>query len=134
MGGRKTFEDMSPWVPERPSPWVRLPFSPQGQSLVIGTASANVCKLAKYQNYRWVVKDLQLSMGVNGLSFIFSPGGRLLAARHTDGILALWDPVTGKLVQRLGECQSQTFYTFSGNGRMLAVAEHRHVYLWPVGI
>jgi WD40 repeat protein len=83
-----------------------LAFSPQGQSLVIGTANANVCKLAQYQNSMWVVKDLELAMEVKGVDFIFYPGGRLLAARHVDGILALWDPVAGKLIQRLGECMS----------------------------
>jgi WD40 repeat protein len=130
------FEDISPWVPGTLfTPRGRLPSSPQGQSLIIGTANANVCKLAQYQNSTWVVNDLHLATEVSSLYFIFSPGGRLLAARHVDGILAaLWDPVAGKLVQTLGECQRQRFSTFSGNGRMLAVAEHRHVSLWPVGI
>jgi WD40 repeat protein len=118
-----SFQDLSPWVSEtafRPS----LPFSPQGQSFVIGTADANVCKLAQYQNYIWVVKVLELSMEVDGLYFLFSPDGRLLATRHRDGNLALWDPVAGKLVQTLGECQHPPVcVTFSGDGRMLATAD-----------
>jgi WD40 repeat protein len=129
------FEDMSPWLlgtllTQRG----RLPFSPQGQSLIIGTASANICKLAQYQNAMWVVNDLLLAMEVEGLYFIFSPGGRLLAARKMDGILALWDPGAGKLVQALGVCRNLNFLAFSGNGRMLAVAEHLHVSFWAVGI
>jgi WD40 repeat protein len=128
------FGDIRPWLPETLfTPCGRLPSSPRGQSLVIGTANANVCKLAQYQNSMWVVKDLQLSMEVNGLYFIFSPSGRLLAARHVDGVLALWDPVAGKLVQTLGECQHLTFLALSANRRMLAVADHRHVSFWPVG-
>jgi WD40 repeat protein len=127
-----TFEDLSPWVLTNSRPI--LSFSPQGQSLIIGTASTNVCKLAQYQKSIWVVKDLHLAMEVNGLYFIFSPGGRLLAARKIDGILALWDPVAGKLVQTLGECQHLIFLAFSGNGRMLAVADGFHVSFWPIGI
>jgi WD40 repeat protein len=129
------FEDISPWVPPSSStPRVRLPCSPQGQSLIIGTASANVCKLAKYQNDTWVVKDLQLSMEDDALNFIFSPDGRLLAARKIDDVLALWDPVAGKLVQTLGECQHWTSLAFSGDGKRLAVAEARQVSLWPIVI
>jgi WD40 repeat protein len=129
------FGDISPWLPEMLfTPHGRLPSSPQGQSLIIGTANANVCKLAQYQNATWVVKDLHMAMEVKGLYFIFSPAGRLFAARETDGILALCDPVAGKLVQTLGECQHLSLLAFSGNGRMLAVAEDCHVSLWPVGI
>jgi WD40 repeat protein len=130
-----TFEDLSTWVPETLfTPRGRLPFSPQGESLIMGTAAADVCKLAQYQNSRWVVKDLHLAIEVNGLYFIFSPGGRLLAARHVDGILALWDPVAGKLIQRLGECQHPTSLAFSVDGKMLAVTKQRQISLWPVGI
>jgi WD40 repeat protein len=128
-----TFENLGQWAPTKTRPILSL--SPQGQSLIIGTASANVCKLAQYQNSTWVVKDLHLAMEVNSLHFVFSPGGRLLAARKIDGILELWDPVAGKLIQRLGECLDPTFLAFSGDGKMLAaIAEHRHVSLWPVGI
>jgi WD40 repeat protein len=135
-----SFQDLSPWVPEtafRRLPF-SLPFSPKGQSIVIGTVDANACKLAQYQNYIWVVKVLEFSMEVNSLYFLFSPGGRLLATRHKDGVLTLWDPVAGKLVQTLGECQHPpTYSTFSGDGRMLATAndEHSHYFsLWPIDI
>jgi WD40 repeat protein len=137
-GGDDTaFDDISPRVKrsEFTNGPDRLPFSPQGQSFIIGTASVNVCKLAEYQNSMWVVKDLQLSMEVNGLYFFFSPGGRLLAARQIDGIMALWDPVAGTMVQTLGQCQDPKFLAFSGDGKMLAVLdEFSHVYLWPVVI
>jgi hypothetical protein len=65
-----TFEDLSPWEPQLRS---ILPFAPGGQSLVIGTANTNLCKLAQYQNSIWVVKDLHLAMEVNGLYLIFPP-------------------------------------------------------------
>jgi WD40 repeat protein len=126
------FEDISTCVPNNGRPI--LAFSPQGQALVIGTANANVCKLAQYQHYMWVVKDLNLAMGLNGLCFIFFPGNRLLAARHVDGILALWDPVAGKLIQRFGECMSPSSLALSGDERMLAVAEHLHISFWPIGM
>src|SRR5207237_6412917 len=72
--------------------------SPDGTRLAF--ASANVLQVFDVETGNEVSKVLGLRTGPVGL--LFSPDGRVLAARTMDGGATLWEATTGREVQELG--------------------------------
>jgi len=61
----------------------------------------------------------------------FSPDGRTLATGTWDGTVKLWDSATRRLTGSLrSQCHRVTALSFSGDGRILAVACRDRVTLW----
>ncbi len=63
-------------------------------------------------------------------SFSFSPDGKMLASRHTGGVIVLWDCTTGRKVKQLqapgadaGEQGSRGSVAWSPAGKLLAAAQ-----------
>jgi WD40 repeat protein len=61
----------------------------------------------------------------------FSPDGSTLATSGPNGIVSLWDPVTGRQLLRLhGSTERVSSVRFSGDGTVLVVGHAKEVWIW----
>ncbi len=116
-----------------------LAFSPSSTTLAIagrvGNGGGGICV--------WDIATAGCTSGfASAYSVAFSPDGKTLAAgddtsgaNGTDGIIKLWNVVTGKLAATLTDPGSQGAFSvaFSPDGRTLAAGDgNGSVYLWNV--
>jgi WD40 repeat protein len=70
--------------------------------------------------------------GGSMVSVSFSPGGDLLAALSSEGVVCLFDPVHRKLVRTLAGGEAAFNVAFSHDGRRLATANGDFAFVWDV--
>lgn len=66
------------------------------------------------------------------VSTSFSPGGDLLAALSSKGVVSLFDPVHRKLLRTLGDGEAGFNLVFSNNGKRVAIASGDFASVWDV--
>ena len=69
------------------------------------------------------------------LSVAFSPNGKIVADGYRNGIINLWDAITGELLETLNGHSSDVFsVVFSQDGRSLASGSNdKTINIWRAG-
>ena len=86
-----------------------------------------------YRTWNTTKKD-QIEVGSHGVfdkAFAFSPSSRLVVFVSGDGILKLWDVVSGAVNDMLGGANGDcTMVAFSPDGKLIASATYSTINLW----
>ncbi len=84
------------------------------------TGTGKLLRRVRLQNNRFGVTRLD-----------FSPDGRQLLTKGTDGIVHLWNPTTGEELQQFPSTGNISWsYAFAPDGKTLITGHDSHVSLW----
>jgi WD40 repeat protein len=120
----------SPLENDAPETVIRLKFSPDGKTLVLGTLSGSILL--------WDVSKHELSATLHHtnrlFALAFSPDGKILASGGTDGKIILWNTATNQEIDTLdGHVNVVESIAFSPQGKILASGNgDGSIILWDV--
>lgn len=104
---------------------------PEGRTVAAASMTDRTVKLFDLQS-RQIVATLPHSESVGALAV--SPDGKLLASGCDDGTIRLWDVAARQVTVQWTNANAQpvSALLFSGDGKVLAWADHEHAVLWDV--
>lgn len=108
-----------------------LAFSPDGQTLAIGTAyaeSVELRSLARGKKSVWLRGHAD-----DNLSAEFSPDGALVATSARDGTVRLWESATGKLLATFQSLPDKEWVAFSPDGYFERSPGAEKFIVWKTG-
>ncbi|MBF95072.1 MAG: hypothetical protein CMH58_07930, partial [Myxococcales bacterium] len=111
-----------------PSSLVSLAFHPEGDRLV-GAAGQGVRIIDVVGRESVRIIDHE---EVRVRAVAFHPDGRQIASLDQNGVIRLWDPETGQILDRFEGTEAAGDLGYSPNGQFLAVVGENDVALWGV--
>lgn len=118
-------EELIATLAEQNEPVRSVAFSPDGALLAVGARAITV----------WDVESGEQIASLEGhdspaLSLAFSPDGARIASTSADGIVRVWDAITGDEQRQLALGAAGQGVAFSPDGAILAARSERIVRLW----